>query len=71
MLIPSASTIARWRKGESVMMDKVEKDVELGAERFIKKRPNVENLHDKAEETRDVVADAKGGKFDFTKTLYV
>ena len=48
-------------------MDKVEKDVELGVEKLSKKRENLDNVCDKSEDTRDVVADMKGGKFPFTK----
>ena len=71
MLAPSGSTIARWKKGESITMDKVEMNVEMGVEKVIKKRVNLEHAHDKADEMRDTSADTKGGKLAFAKKLYV
>ena len=36
-------------------------------EKLIKKRVNLENVHEKVEETRDVIADVKGGNLFLTK----
>ena len=48
-------------------MDKLDTNVEIGVEKFIKKWENIEDICDKSDETRDFSADAKGVKFTFIK----
>ena len=43
--------------------------VEMGIDKIIKKRVNIEDAHDKAVEICDVSADAKGGNVAFTKNF--
>ena len=46
-------------------------NVEMIADKFIKKRVNLEDAHDKAEEACDDSVDAKGVKFIFAKKLCI